>query len=1019
MTLNAVKKTKGPCVILAGAGTGKTYTIVEKIKYLIENKIYAPEKIVCITFSNEAANNLLLRIDKALNGQSKVPIVRTFHGFSSDLLRKYGERIGINKDFMILDPEQAMVVLHRNLKVNAINCRRYIGTIGTVKDLGIVLEEFQRFLENEIAKYNGLNLQKKMENLNFELQTLYLRKEYWRKKELLSEARKIKKILELKKFVSTWNAYEKLKKKGNYQDYSDLNKNALLLLEKSPELAEEYDYVIVDEFQDTNKLQLDFLVRLARKGSITIVGDINQSIYRFRGAYRENLALFKKYFSVNENDIFTLALSYRSPNKVLRVAHKLILNNYENPEECFFVENFYGKEGEKVRVFELKDSREEARKIVEIIQEEMGNGTPLEEICVMFRVHQYGRIIRKALEEAGIQYHAVSKTSLLKQKSVKTAYDYLAILNKLKKAGKGGEQAWWDLVYRLDFQQKDLIAIGKAIKAFIGGRNRSMNDNTNDKIENFRNEEKTLSEYLFTNLIKFELSGSGKIAAKVLVEKIKMMLEFADKKASELLLEVYRISGLANEQKTIEEKEAMLNLYKFHDIAKSHEELYDNDLENFLYYLNVLQELGIEIEAAQLEEKGVRLMTSHATKGLEYGVVIITNCAQGRFPLEKYSNNNLIPTELLPEVKNELKDLSDEEKEEFVLKYEKYHHLLEERRLAYVSFTRAKEKLILTFADKYGEKKVIPSVFLDEIFYVNNENILFEKDFEEKYREHEMKEKQIYFSRLLDASDFEIQLENLANLAFTQNEKEEKKHQRFSPSALLLFNKCQKEFEYKYLYNMPERKTISWEAMRLGSFVHMILEKGVNAGFKNAEDFLLLAKEMHFEEEWEGLELEEAETLIRVFFERHKGRYNQESKTEQYLPLKLAGMDFIGFADRIDFSLSGATIVDYKTGRTVIASRDRNLQLGFYALAAKEKYGEVRKVVLDMLKQERPLEFEIDNDGNAKCITSKFIDGFNIYEIKEELIATAQKIQEAYAKGFKPCSIEKNCDFCNEYVYGL
>src|SRR3989344_7433208 len=120
----AIKKTTGPCLILAGAGTGKTYTIVEKIKYFIKNKIYKPEKIVCITFSNEAANNLILRIDKSFGDFKKEgkPIIRTFHGFSADLLRQHGDKIGISKEFKILDPDQAKVILHRNLKVNAGNC---------------------------------------------------------------------------------------------------------------------------------------------------------------------------------------------------------------------------------------------------------------------------------------------------------------------------------------------------------------------------------------------------------------------------------------------------------------------------------------------------------------------------------------------------------------------------------------------------------------------------------------------------------------------------------------------------------------------------------------------------------------------------------------------------------------------------------------------------------------------------------------------------------------------------------
>ena len=151
----AIQKKVGPCVILAGAGTGKTHAIVEKIKYLIEHNLYEPEKIVCITFSNEAANNLLLRVQKSLHLQAgKEPIIKTFHAFSADILRKHGENIGISEKFKILDPDQAMVVLHRNLKVHVNYCQKYIGTIGTAKDLGISLDNFREYLDRKMKEYD-------------------------------------------------------------------------------------------------------------------------------------------------------------------------------------------------------------------------------------------------------------------------------------------------------------------------------------------------------------------------------------------------------------------------------------------------------------------------------------------------------------------------------------------------------------------------------------------------------------------------------------------------------------------------------------------------------------------------------------------------------------------------------------------------------------------------------------------------------------------------------------------------
>src|SRR3990167_3515334 len=311
------EKVAGPCVILAGAGTGKTYAIVEKIRHLIEKKIYQPQKILCITFSNEAVNNLLSRVRAFLDNDSKEPIIRTFHAFSADLLREQGHRMGINPDFKILDPDGAKVLLHRNLRIQPYHCHKYIASINTAKDLGIPIESIQEYLDNKAKEFYGIDLERRLEELQFELQTLYLKA-------------------------------DKEKKKNNYQDYSDLNRNALYLLNRYPDIANNYDYIVVDEFQDTNKVQLDFLLGLAAKGNVTIVGDLNQSIYRFRGAYKDNFNVFKKHFRISDKDIFNLDKSRRSSNKILRAAHNLILNNYSRPGECFEVVNSEGREGEEI-----------------------------------------------------------------------------------------------------------------------------------------------------------------------------------------------------------------------------------------------------------------------------------------------------------------------------------------------------------------------------------------------------------------------------------------------------------------------------------------------------------------------------------------------------------------------------------------------------------------------------------------------------------------------------------------------
>jgi len=310
----------------------------------------------------------------------------------------------------------------------------------------------------------------------------------------------------------------------------------------------------------------------------------------------------------------------------------------------------------------------------------------------------------------------------LKNKSVKKVVDYLIILDKLSRGGsgtfgkstqngkstqKGGEGAWWDLIYQMDFLEEDLIQIGKFIKQVS-------------------REEGASCFKLLNSLDKLPLSVSGRLSAKILCDKLKHLVSLKNKKVSEILQEIYHISGCLGGYGE-EGKAVRLNLNKFFDIAKSHEDLYGDSLFAFVNYLESLTDLNIQIEEAAVESSGVRLMTSHATKGLEYRTVIITNMAQKRFPMERAVRRGLVPFELYPEFRDSTfgKSTQNGEIEDYVKDYEMKNQLLEERRLCYVSFTRARDKLILTYAKDYGGKKFFPSQFLEEINYKGNPDISF------------------------------------------------------------------------------------------------------------------------------------------------------------------------------------------------------------------------------------------------------------------------------------------------------
>jgi DNA helicase-2/ATP-dependent DNA helicase PcrA len=960
--MDILSEIKNPCIILAGAGTGKTHTIVEKIKNLIKNKKVSPEKLVCLTFSNEAVNNLTARVLRDIPElKNDFPIIRTFHSFSSDLLKEKGTSININKEFTIIEPNQAKIMLHTFFGHSAHYCHKYISTISNAKDLGISIESIENNYNQKINNRNIEDIKKRYEELSFLLQTIHLKKESKDKKEIEREFEKLESLIELNRFLCAWKAYEKIKIKKQYLDYSDLNKKCLELLKTNPEISNKYDYIIVDEFQDTNKIQLEILFLLAPKGNITIVGDLNQSIYKFRGAYKENFSEFKKYYNIKNEEIFNLTKSRRSSNKILKLAHKLISNNYENKEECFEVKNYHDKEGENINITELKDGKEETRKIIEIIQER-SKKIPLEEICILFRTHQQSRAIKNILEQNHIPYTSITGKSLLKDKTIKEVLDYLKIVQNYKKEKKGAEQSLWNIIYNSIRKDEDLIKIGEIIKK--------------------ETKKETNIKQLIEKINESDTNNETKIILKVIKEKIEKISKENDKDMELFLNRCYSILGYISEEKIEENKETFLNLDKLKEFVKINKSWYIYDLDSFINYLKTIEKLEIEIEPASIEKKGVRLMTLHATKGLEFDTVMLTNMVQKKFPLIKISRENLIPLELYSNSKEKLED------------YELKQNLFEERRLCYVAFTRAKNNLYLTYANEYSNKKFYPSQFLEEIEYKTNPIIDFERDIETKY---------------LEISQKEIKIEG-------DTSKKDLKKILFSPSSLLDFNECQKKYEYKYIYGMPEDNALSWESMKLGSFIHHILEMGIKNNFKTLNQFINYSKEKYLEEQWKSVDLEEALKIINIFFERNKNKYSEKSQTEIKLNKKIKEYSFIGYADRIDFNEDGIEIIDYKTGKTPIKPKHRNWQLGYYAIAAKS-LGKVKKITLDMLRLDKPIEFEIDEEGNAISTSSTRLEGFNINQIETELVKEAEKVLKAYQEGFKPCPIENNCKFCNEYIY--
>lgn len=1049
----AIQKTEGPCIIKAGAGTGKTYTLIQKIKHLVESKAYEPAEILCLTFSNEATNELKNRLAEEIKESSEVTI-KTFHAFCADILKEEGQMVGIDGEFQILLPDDAKIMFHKYLEVSPYWANRYVATISSAMDFGITLAQIKEHVKIFGKQFKDIkDLDKHAEELDLELKTIHLnpgddkdsRKKVreW-KKELNKFLRNYYEYSRFLDFVKAWDGYIKLKKEKNFLDYSDLNHFALELFKKidADKYSKTYKYIFVDEFQDTNKLQFELIEHIGSSHkNITIVGDQNQSIYGFRGAYRESFENFKKIFSVTKDDEFSLDKSRRSPNTVLRIAHQLIKNNYDNPEECMFVENFEKREGQKVQCYQLINADEEARKIAELVEEEIEKGTSLQEICVLFRTHKQGRLIQHALESKGIPIITAGELDLLSQPEIKTAVAYLSILNNLRERTATGEQAWWNLFhYHNALSPEDSIKIGRYLKAK-------------------RDEGLSIDEALLTGLDRLKLSKDGEEVVHRVVSKLKELMKKGSRPLPSLILDIYEITGLNrafSHERTPENVEAMLNLKAFYSLAENYYTTHSRDLFSFIKYLEIVSELGVNVPASRVTEvNAVRLMTIHATKGLQFNTVIVSNLAEKRFPITRTRNEPLIPKELLPDQKKIIEE--SDNPEEAVKEFERMTLLIEERRLCYVAFTRAKEKLILTFANSYNseEDSAVPSTFLQEISFNKSEDVKVIQDTDEKSMLFSPSSRLEQFKSMLknqfisalDSEDFQNLFSRLVsyhslregkiedykkkisfNLNYKQMENNIKMFKEqisclkfdphnftFSPTALLDYDECPKRYELSKILQMPGRGDFEWSGASVGSFVHQVLEDGVRDGFSDLKQFVKHAEKLSKLPEWEGVDLDDVNKLLKIFWARNENNYDKDSLVEEKLPLELDGFKFFGLADRIDFDKDGVIIVDYKTNKNSLDAKHRSWQLGYYALAAMEKGWKPKKLVLEMLRLDKPVEMTVVGeevkgpDGRTK--------GFKLSDVKKELVECAKKIMHDYEHEFNYVEEDEPCRFCGYKFY--
>jgi len=603
MQQQAVFCTEGPLLILAGAGSGKTTVLVNRIAYILQSELCRPWQILAITFTNKAAGELKERICNAVPDGGSDIWAATFHSTCARILRRYGDRIGFTSHFTVYgtDDQKKLVkdiLKQLNYDEKMLPVKRVINEISKAKDKMLTPQEMLKE-----AGYDNLK-------------------------------QSVAKVYEI---------YQSRLKTADAMDFDDMLCNTVHLFETCPDILEYYQnqfkYIMVDEYQDTNKVQYKFVSMLAAKyGNICVVGDDDQSIYKFRGATIENILSFENTFKGAK--IIRLEQNYRSTQNILNAANGVISNNTMRKGKTLWTENAVG---DKIEVHTSDSERDEAAFIAKTILDGVADGRKFSDFAILYRMNAQSNAIEQALSRSGIPHRVIGGRRFYDREEIRDMVAYLQVINNphddirlsriinvpkrgigattLEKAGEiaaGLGESIYSVIKDADVYPQ-LTRAATKLKGFVA---------------------------LIDGLIEAEQSGDYSLA-----ELYNLILEHTD-------YEKYLKTEKDNPDVRIENiEELSSNIIKFEeDYAE------EASLSNFLEEIS----LQTDIDNYDAEADSSVMMTLHSAKGLEFPVVFIAGMEENVFPS--------IATMMNPDELNE------------------------ERRLAYVGITRAKEKLYITKA---------------------------------------------------------------------------------------------------------------------------------------------------------------------------------------------------------------------------------------------------------------------------------------------------------------------------------
>lgn len=554
----AVLTTEGPLLVLAGAGTGKTKVLTTRIIHIISSYLASPHQILAVTFTNKAAAEMRKRIGETIGEQVNNLWIGTFHSIAARILRRHAEVVGLKSDFTIIDQDDQLRLLKQILADLSIDTKQYpaknyLGKISRAKDLG---------------KTSELNQDD----------------------------------LGLPKLKDVYQTYQFRLKSMNSADFGDLLAYNIEVFQKSPEILASYQqrfhYVLVDEYQDTNNTQYQWLLLLATHQNICAVGDDDQSIYSWRGANIANILRFEKDFK--NSKIIRLEQNYRSTAQILKAADSVILNNKERHGKTLWTEK---KHGEKVKLISYLDDRLEAGNVIETIRGyyQQRKYSKLSEIAILVRAGHQTRLFEEAFIRMSIPYKIIGGMKFYERMEIKDAICYLRIISNFS----------------------DDLALSRIINV----PKRGVGDSTiNALYEKSKVNKISLFASIKDALEKNELKGKAKDALATLVAQIERWKNYLENHSlSETAKLILMESGYLQMWQSENSLEAQGRIENIDEFVNSLGDF--SDITEFLEYVSL-----VEAKEGNSAQDSVSVMTVHGAKGLEFDLVFIVGLEDGIFP---------------------------------------------------------------------------------------------------------------------------------------------------------------------------------------------------------------------------------------------------------------------------------------------------------------------------------------------------------------------------------------------------